>query len=48
MVKWYSLFSHTGQETTDLAKLLYQDVELVVALTNNSKYEGPLPYIKLT
>ena len=48
MVKWYSLFSHTGQETTDLAKMLYPDVELVVAITNNSRYEGPLPCIKLT
>ena len=47
MVKWYSLFSHTGQETTDLAKMLYPDVELVVAITNNSRYEGPLPCLKL-
>lgn len=47
MVKWYSLFSHTGQETTNLAKMLYPDVELVAAITNNSRYEGPLPYIKL-
>lgn len=46
MVKWYSLFSHTGQETTNLAKMLYPDVELVAAITNNSSYEGPLPCIK--
>lgn len=48
MVKWYSLFSHTGQETMNLAQMLYPDVELVVAITNNSRYEGPLPCIKLT
>lgn len=48
MVKWYSLFSHTGQETANLAKMLYPDVELVVAITNNIGYEGSLPCIKLT
>ena len=48
MVKWYSLFSHTGQETATLALMLYSDVELVAAITNNRKYEGPLPCIKLT
>lgn len=47
MVKWYSLFSHTGSETAVLQKLLYPDVELVAAITNNCKYEGSLPYIKL-
>ena len=47
MVKWYSLFSHTGSETAALQKLLKGEVELEVAITNNSKYEGPLPYIKL-
>lgn len=48
MVKWYSLFSHTGSETAALQKLLEDDVELVVAITNNSRYEGSLPCIKLT
>ena len=48
MVKWYSLFSHTGSETAALQKLLEDKVKLEVAITNNSKYEGPLPYIKLT
>lgn len=48
MVKWYSLFSHTGSETAALQKLLEDDVKLVVAITNNSRYEGPLPCIKLT
>ena len=47
MVKWYSLCSHTGSETAALQKLLRGEVELEVAITNNSKYEGPLPYIKL-
>lgn len=47
MVKWYSLFSHTGSETAALQKLLKSEVKLEVAITNNSKYEGPLPYIKL-
>lgn len=48
MVKWYSLFSHTGSETASLQKLLEGDVELVVAITNNIRYEGSLPCIKLT
>lgn len=47
MVKWYSLFSHTGSETEALQKLLKGEVELEVAITNNSKYEGPLPCIRL-
>lgn len=47
MVKWYSLFSHTGSETEALQKLLGGEVELKVAITNNSKYEGPLPCIRL-
>lgn len=48
MVKWYSLFSHTGQETATLTWMMYPDVKLVTAITNNSKYEGPLPCTKLT
>lgn len=47
MVKWYSLFSHTGSETAALQELLEGEVKLEVAITNNSKYEGPLPCIKL-
>lgn len=47
MVKWYSLFSHTGSETAALQKLLKGKVELKTAITNNSKYAGPLPCITM-
>lgn len=47
MVKWYSLFSHTGKETENVQKLMGERLHLKVALTNNLKYDGPLPCIKL-
>lgn len=47
MVKWYSLFSHTGSETETLWEKCSDKLQLEAAITNNSDYEGPLPYIKL-
>ena len=47
MVKWYSLFSHTGKETEAVWNLLKDKLHLEAAITNNNAYEGPLPYIKL-
>ena len=47
MVKWYSLFSHTGKETESIWRLFDGQLHLEAAITNNVKYEGPLPYIKL-
>lgn len=47
MVKWYSLFSHTGRETEAVQTLLKDKLQLQVAVTNNLKYEGPLSCIKL-
>lgn len=47
MVKWYSLFSHTGKETENVQKLMGERIHLEVAITNNLKYDGPLPCIKL-
>lgn len=47
MVKWYSLFSHTGRETEAVQTFLKGKLQLQVAVTNNLKYEGPLPCIKL-
>ena len=48
MVKWYSLFSHTGKETETLCGLLRDQLHLKVAVTNNMQYEGPLPCIKFS
>lgn len=48
MVKWYSLFSHTGKETENLWRQLYRQLHLETAITNNNDYNGPLPCIKLT
>lgn len=48
MVKWYSLFSHTGKETENLWRRLYRQLHLETAITNNNDYNGPLPCIKLT
>ena len=47
MVKWYSLFSHTGKETETVQKLMGEQLHLEVALTNNTTYDGPLHCIKL-
>ena len=47
MVKWYSLFSHTGRETESVQTSLKDKLQLQVAVTNNLKYEGSLPCIKL-
>ena len=46
MVKWYSLFSHTGNETTALYASLSDAVQLQTAITNNLEYKGPLPCIR--
>ena len=47
MVKWYSLFSHTGKETESIWRLFDGQLHLEAAITNNNQYNGPLPYIKL-
>lgn len=47
MVKWYSLFSHTGKETEAIWQMCNKQLQLEAAITNNIEYEGPLPYIKL-
>lgn len=49
MVKWYSLFSHTGSETLNLHKSprVNRLVELQTAITNNMDYDGELPCVKL-
>lgn len=47
MVKWYSLFSHTGNETEMLRILLNYDVNFKTAITNNMRYNGVLPVVKL-
>lgn len=47
MVKWYSLFSHTGKETESIWRLFDGQLHLEAAITNNIKYNGPLPYVKL-
>lgn len=48
MVKWYSLFSHTGKETEAVQELMKDKLHLETALTTNADYEGPLPCVKLT
>lgn len=45
MVKWYSLFSHTGKETESLWRLLSGKAELDVVLTTNGGYRGELPRV---
>ena len=47
MVNWYSLFSHTGKETEAIWRLLDGQLHLEAAITNNNRFEGPLPYVKL-
>lgn len=47
MVKWYSLFSHTGKETETVQKLMDEHLHLEAAITNNIDYNGPLPCVKL-
>lgn len=42
MVNWYSLFSHTGNETRALVKQLSDELLLKRALTTNMAYTGPL------
>lgn len=42
MVNWYSLFSHTGQETRALSQALKGRAVLQRALTTNMGYNGPL------
>ena len=44
VTKWYSLFSHTGNETWTLA--CSEDVNLKrgAVITNNTRYDGPLMY----
>lgn len=46
--KWYGLFSHTGKELENLVQEIEGPPFLKVAITNNSKYEGLLPYVKLS
>lgn len=46
MVKWYSLFSHTGKETETLWRLMNGKVELKAVLTTNYGYKGDLPRLK--
>lgn len=48
MVKWYSLFSHTGKETEAVQGLLEDKLHLETAITNNMAYDGPLPCVKLS
>lgn len=45
MVKWYSLFSHTGEETKIISEKLQDRVELKLALTTNRAYRGPLAQV---
>ena len=47
MVNWYSLFSHTGKETEALRNLCEEQLNLVTAITNNVRYDGTLPCIRL-
>lgn len=47
MLKWYSLFSHTGRETEAVWHACHNLVSLETAITNNMDYDGPLPCIKL-
>ena len=47
MVKWYSLFSHTGKETESIWRLFDGQLHLEAAITNNNDYKGALPFIKL-
>lgn len=44
VTKWYSLFSHTGNETWALARSEDVSLKLVAAITNNTRYAGPLRY----
>ena len=47
MIKWYSLFSHTGRETENIKNACEGVVYLDTAITDNAGYSGDLPYIKL-
>lgn len=47
MVKWYSIFSHTGSETEAVLTRLSGRLHLEAALSNNAEYSGSLPQIKL-
>lgn len=47
MVKWYSLFSHTGRETAELEEALSEYVSLEKAITTNLNYSGNLQCLKL-
>lgn len=46
MVKWYSLFSHTGKETESIWRLFDGQLHLEAAITNNIQYKGALPSVK--
>ena len=46
MVKWYSLFSHTGKETESIWRLFDGQLHLETAITNNNQYRGALPSVK--
>lgn len=47
MIKWYSLFSHTGKETEAVKSLVGSYVELKRAVTTNMDYRGALHPVKL-
>ena len=44
VTKWYSLFSHTGNETWTLARSEDVCLSLEAAITNNARYDGLLMY----